>query len=118
LSCPIVPKIVAPIAEQDAYESRNLWQKVTEALLSQDYDKASIEKTTIEDNQRAMTKLREQDNVEWRPKFFRRSRDGFWHFVDRNALLQSPAELYDELHEFFIRHYGLGARFGGHSARS
>lgn len=116
LACPINPKLVAPLCKQDTHESRRLWQHVTEALLSQDYEKASVEKAKIEDEQRALTKLREDENIEWRPKFFRRGKDGVWYFVDRDALMQTPSELYEQLNDFFARHYGLvGARFGGRS---
>ncbi|PJF17552.1 hypothetical protein PSACC_02603 [Paramicrosporidium saccamoebae] len=110
-SCQIVPKLVAPIERQDPYESRRLWKKVSVALQAQDFDAASAEKTHVEDDQRAITKLREDGNLEWRPKFFRRGRDDFWYFVDRDALKQTPCELNSELNDFFLKHYGLGARF-------
>lgn len=96
---------------QDPFESRRLWRPVTEALKIQDFDKASVAKTRIEDDQRALNKLREDDDIQWRPKFFRRGRDDFWHFVDRDALCQTPAELYQDLQDAFLKHFGLGAKF-------
>lgn len=111
--CPIVAKLVAPLAKQDPQESRRLWHGVSQALLLQDYGKASTEKAIIEDQQRALTKLREEDNIEWRSKFFSRASDGFWHLVDRHVLRHTPSELYGHLHDFFLRHYGLGTQFRG-----
>ena len=111
--CPIATKFVAPLAKQDSHESRRLWHGVSQALLLQDYEKASTEKAIIEDQQRALTKLREEGDIEWRPKFFTRASDGFWHLVDRHVLKHTPSELYGHLHDFFLRHYGLGTQFRG-----
>lgn len=101
-------KLVAPIAAQDAYESRRLWHAVHEALINKDFDTAAIEKAKIEDSQRVLYKLRAEENIEWRPKFFRRSSsDELWTFVDRDVLKESPSTLHDHLKIFFERHYGV-----------
>ncbi|ORY93799.1 hypothetical protein BCR43DRAFT_443635 [Syncephalastrum racemosum] len=73
----ICPKIVVPEAEQDTYESRRLWEKVTQAIKSRDMDTATNEKTAIEDDQRTKARTREEEGVEWRPLFFDQSNDDY-----------------------------------------
>ncbi|KAI9034314.1 hypothetical protein DFJ74DRAFT_648862 [Hyaloraphidium curvatum] len=68
------PKIVLPPAEQDEFESRRLWGKVTEAILAGRMDAATDEKSHIEDAQRNNLRTRQADGVEWVPRFF--SREG------------------------------------------
>lgn len=108
-SCHSARKLVAPCSRQDPYESRRLWSHVTEALLKTDFDKASEEKNKIEEAQRTLTKLREDENIDWRPKFFRRGQDDFWYFVDRAILKESPADAIRHLGELFAKHFELGA---------
>lgn len=61
------------------YLLRSLWSKVTSALIGRNLDLASYEKTKIEDNQRDEAKLRENDGIEWRPRYFLRENDEY-HF--------------------------------------
>ena len=68
---PIRPKIVELEEEQEEYESRRLWHKVTTGLLTRNIDAATDEKTKIEDNQRVLTKARVERNEEWIPRFFK-----------------------------------------------
>ncbi|RKP25323.1 hypothetical protein SYNPS1DRAFT_15817 [Syncephalis pseudoplumigaleata] len=66
----IHPMIVPPLDEQEDYESRYKWRKVTAALKRNDMDTATHEKTVIEDEQRRTTKEREAENLEWQSRFF------------------------------------------------
>lgn len=72
---PLIPKI-RPIDEQGKYESRRLWEKVTNALAIRDHKIATDEKFQIEDYQRQLAKKREEDGVEWHPKLFRKVKPG------------------------------------------
>ncbi len=47
-----------------------MWHKVTEALVSGNYNQASKEKHDIEEHQRALRKERQAKNESWAPKFF------------------------------------------------
>ena len=62
-------KHIPPIPEQSELESRRVWHKVTEALLSGDHSAASKEKTEIEERQRALRRQRAEKNEEWAPKY-------------------------------------------------
>ncbi|RUS19174.1 hypothetical protein BC937DRAFT_87889 [Endogone sp. FLAS-F59071] len=73
----IHPKIVAPESEQEANESRRLWSKVTTAIHKRDLSAATAEKTRIENNQRSETRAREQEGVEWKPRYFDHINDDF-----------------------------------------
>ncbi|KAK4515281.1 uncharacterized protein ATC70_002891 [Mucor velutinosus] len=55
---------------QDEKESRRLWAKLTEGLLANNQDMATDEKTKVEDEERALRKEREANNIEWKPRFF------------------------------------------------
>jgi hypothetical protein len=64
---------VAPVSDQGEMESRRIWQKVSEALVAGDYQKASAEKSLIENAQRALRKEREETKAAaWEPKHFRK----------------------------------------------
>ncbi|TPX57491.1 hypothetical protein SpCBS45565_g08191 [Spizellomyces sp. 'palustris'] len=78
-SAKIYPKVVAPEAEQEEFESRRLWSKVTKGLLTKNLDYATTEKSAIEDNQRTIVKDRATKNIAWEPRFFRRNGD-MWEF--------------------------------------
>ncbi|KAL9560203.1 hypothetical protein MBANPS3_000055 [Mucor bainieri] len=55
---------------QEEKESRRLWAKLTEGLLANNQDMATDEKTKVEDEERALRKEREANNIEWKPRFF------------------------------------------------
>lgn len=40
-------KHVRPLDQQDAHESRKLWQNVTKALLEENYEQATLEKQKV-----------------------------------------------------------------------
>ncbi|KAL1931793.1 hypothetical protein VTP01DRAFT_9937 [Rhizomucor pusillus] len=73
----ICPKIVAPEDEQDEYESRRLWSKLTAAIKNRDMDTATAEKTLIEDNQRQKARVRDERGIEWHPHFFNENNDDY-----------------------------------------
>ncbi|GMG55737.1 unnamed protein product [Ambrosiozyma monospora] len=68
---PLKPK-VRDISEQGEFESRRLWEKVTDALAERNHEVATEEKYKIEDSQRLVAKKREADGVEFYPKLFRK----------------------------------------------
>ncbi|KAI8991896.1 hypothetical protein BDF20DRAFT_70299 [Mycotypha africana] len=64
------PVTVSPISEQSPLESQKVWEKVSKALKAGDYQTASIEKSIVENNQRALRKEREEKGEEWKPVYF------------------------------------------------
>lgn len=61
---------MAPIEEQDLWESRRAWTGVHEALNRGDMQGTSDEKAKIEQGQREMRKREEAEGKKWKPKFF------------------------------------------------
>lgn len=49
---------------------KRLWSKVTSAILEDDMDTATAEKTSIEDKQREDTRKRQSEQREFTPKYF------------------------------------------------
>ena len=63
--------IVAPIEEQeDAFESRKLWEKVAKGIRSGDYEMASREKSKIENEQRQRRRDEAAKGEKWQLKHF------------------------------------------------
>lgn len=55
----LIPKLVRPLEEQDAQESRRMWHRVTENLLEKNWSEATKQKHAIEQRQRDIaTKLK------------------------------------------------------------
>jgi hypothetical protein len=73
----IFPKTVAPESEQESNESQRQWSALTAAIRKHDMDAATDAKCTVEDAQRRNTKVREDEGVEWRPRFFDIKNDDF-----------------------------------------
>lgn len=69
---PKTPLTVAPIEEQDELESRRAWRKVAEAIQRGDMDTTTLEKSTIENRQRAMRKAEKEEGREWERRYFTR----------------------------------------------
>lgn len=65
--------IVAPIDEQDDFESRKAWKKVADAISKGDMDTTSYEKSIIENRQRQMRKQEKEEGREWERRFFSRT---------------------------------------------
>ncbi|KAF2852242.1 oxysterol binding protein-like protein [Plenodomus tracheiphilus IPT5] len=67
------PLTVAPIEEQDHFETRRAWKKVSDAIVKGDMDLTSAEKTIIENRQREMRKDEKDASSEWDRAFFTRA---------------------------------------------
>lgn len=64
------PLIVAPVEEQDPYESRKAWAKVARSIEKGDMDATSYYKSRIEVAQRALRKKEQEEKREWNRVFF------------------------------------------------
>ncbi|KAH7401695.1 hypothetical protein BKA66DRAFT_565305 [Pyrenochaeta sp. MPI-SDFR-AT-0127] len=69
------PLIIAPIEQQDDFETRRAWQKVSAAINKGDMDLTSAEKSIIENRQREMRKQEKDEGREWDRKFFSRAEE-------------------------------------------
>lgn len=83
------PLIVAPIEEQDHFETRRAWKKVADAINKGDLDTTSAEKTIIETRQREMRKVEKEAGKEWERKFFTRA-DKFPQFQRLASKIGEP----------------------------
>ncbi|KAI8328241.1 hypothetical protein BC941DRAFT_445352 [Chlamydoabsidia padenii] len=72
-----VPKTVLPEEQQEEYESRKLWSKLTEAIKNRDMEGATDAKTAVEDHQRQLAKERETKGTVWKPRFFEEEHDDY-----------------------------------------
>jgi len=80
----VLPKQVLPIEQQGEYESRRLWNKVSQAIIKRDLDTATDEKSAIEEFQRTIRQEREENGIVWQPNFFHLAENGSdwifnWH---------------------------------------
>lgn len=66
------PLIVAPIDQQDPYESNRAWQHVAAAIRKTDMDTVGAEKSKIENAQRELRRKEQAEGREWERIFFRR----------------------------------------------
>uniref|UniRef100_A0A672ML39 Oxysterol-binding protein n=1 Tax=Sinocyclocheilus grahami TaxID=75366 RepID=A0A672ML39_SINGR len=73
---PVTTKRVRPNELQGPYESRRLWQHVTESLKERDMDKATEHKRFLEERQRKEERHRAETQTAWRTKYFERKH--FW----------------------------------------
>jgi hypothetical protein len=62
--------LVAEEQYQEERESRRLWSGLTEGIKNSNQDKATDEKSKIEEKERLMRKEREEKNVQWETRFF------------------------------------------------
>ena len=67
------PLQVAPLEQQDPYESNRAWEKVAAAIMKSDMDTVHIEKSKIENSQRELRKKEQSEGREWQRRFFTRS---------------------------------------------
>ncbi|CAG7993009.1 unnamed protein product [Penicillium olsonii] len=63
--------IARPIEEQGERESQRLWKDTVQAILTQNHEAATDEKTKIEDRQRDEAAKRADEGIDWHPKLFR-----------------------------------------------
>ncbi|PWO00045.1 Oxysterol-binding protein [Tilletiopsis washingtonensis] len=78
----IVQKTVRPEEEQEEFESRRLWAKVTQGIKEKDLDMATESKSAIEDDQRRRVKEREEKGETWQPRFFVAKGDKFYPKIE------------------------------------
>ncbi|KAL9541680.1 hypothetical protein MBANPS3_008988 [Mucor bainieri] len=62
---------VKPLEDMGEMETRRIWQKVSEAIRSNDTALAAKEKSIIENKKRAEKKEREEEGVHWEPVYFK-----------------------------------------------
>jgi len=65
------PLIVAPLEQQDPYESRCAWHEVAMGIEKGDMDKVSSEKSKIESSQRELRKKEQSEGRDWERTFFK-----------------------------------------------
>ncbi|XP_035825242.1 oxysterol-binding protein-related protein 9 isoform X2 [Aplysia californica] len=82
---PIIKKIVKPPEQQDEFESRKLWRKVTLNLKEKNVDAATEEKRRLEQRQRDEAKERKEQGAKWETKFFHEVGE---HWVYDNPLVK------------------------------
>lgn len=73
----IAPMYVAPEEEQEPYESRRLWHRLTLAIEARDMEAATEAKSAVEDAQRELRRRREERGEKFVPRFFE-LRGGRW----------------------------------------
>ena len=65
------PPQVRPLEEQSERESQKLWYPTVQAVIARDHEKATEEKSQIENMQREEAAKRLADGVDWKPRYFR-----------------------------------------------
>ncbi|KAL4912774.1 hypothetical protein BDW62DRAFT_216041 [Aspergillus aurantiobrunneus] len=65
-----------PIEQQGERESQRLWQSTVKAIIAQNHEAATDEKTKVEDRQRDEAAKRAEHGVEWHPRLFRAVQTG------------------------------------------
>ncbi|PGH18060.1 hypothetical protein AJ79_00687 [Helicocarpus griseus UAMH5409] len=68
----IVPLKIAPLEQQDLYESRRAWSDVAAGIARGDMDATSTAKSKIEVAQRGLRKIEREEGREWQRRFFKR----------------------------------------------
>ncbi|GAB5587189.1 Oxysterol-binding protein OBPa [Umbelopsis nana] len=101
----IFPKTVIPESEQEPNESQRQWSALTAAIRKHDMDAATDAKSAVEDAQRHNAKVREDEGVEWRPRFFDIKNDDFCLQGADHLDFSNPEETKKRLHNFiFAKH--------------
>lgn len=76
----VIRKKIRPLEKQGPFESRRLWQHVTNSLKAGDIDLATQHKHLLEEKQRADQRQRAATNTSWQPKYFIKVGDGWEYF--------------------------------------
>lgn len=63
---------VAPLDQQETYESNRAWQRVAAAISKGDMDTVGVEKGKIENAQRELRRKEQSEGREWERRFFKR----------------------------------------------
>lgn len=87
---PMVQKLVPPVETQNIMESRRLWRAVAEAITQRDHTLAAEHKSVLEEEQRRLAKVRDDNGLDWQPNFFRLQGDGQWVLVEKNMYIPLP----------------------------
>ncbi|XP_043549906.1 oxysterol-binding protein-related protein 11 isoform X1 [Chiloscyllium plagiosum] len=93
---PVTKKRVRPIEKQGPFESRRLWQHVTEALEVNNIDKATEYKSLLEERQRSEARHRTETQTPWETKYFHQEGDGWiyykplWRSTRDNMEISAP----------------------------
>ncbi|CDZ98460.1 Oxysterol-binding protein [Phaffia rhodozyma] len=66
----VIPKNVRPLTAQSEFESRRLWDSVTQKMLAKNYTDATTAKQAIEQDQRNRAAERKKEGIEFEPRFF------------------------------------------------
>lgn len=66
------PHTLAPLEEQDLYESRRAWKDVAANIEKGDMDSVSTHKSRIENAQRELRRVEKSEGREWQRRFFNR----------------------------------------------
>lgn len=67
---PTTPLTIAPLEQQDPMESRRAWAQVAQGIAVGDMDLTGIEKTKIEESQRALRKQEAAEGRTWERRYF------------------------------------------------
>jgi hypothetical protein len=67
---PTTPLIIAPIEQQDPMESRRAWSKVAAGIAKGDMDYTGVEKSKIENEQRALRAKEQAEGRTWERRYF------------------------------------------------
>ncbi|RJE23529.1 Oxysterol binding protein [Aspergillus sclerotialis] len=88
------PFDIAPIEQQDLYESRRAWKDVADGIERGDMDAVSIAKSKIENAQRELRKVERSEGREWERRFFNRvEEDKDKDFLKLAKLASLPSNL-------------------------
>ncbi|CAL5872520.1 uncharacterized protein PFLUO_LOCUS6784 [Penicillium psychrofluorescens] len=66
----VTPLTLAPLEEQDLYESRRAWSDVAAGIQKGDMDSVSLAKSRIENGQRELRRIEKAEGREWERRFF------------------------------------------------
>ena len=67
---PVTPLRIAPVEQQDPLESRRAWSKVAQGIASGDMDATGLEKSKIENEQRALRQKEKEEGRTWERRYF------------------------------------------------
>ncbi|XP_075466026.1 oxysterol-binding protein-related protein 11 isoform X2 [Ascaphus truei] len=77
---PVTRKRVRPVDKQGLFESRRLWQHVTESLSAKNIETATEHKRALEERQRAEERHRAETETPWDTKYFTKEGDGWIYY--------------------------------------
>jgi len=98
---PKLPMNIRSLEDQDEWESRRLWSKVTVGLRKGDQEEATNEKCALEEAQRNAVKEREEEGIEYKAKLFEQDEDGVWKYKYANftPIVEEECDLWEEFEE-------------------